>query len=662
MTILLVISGIFSYGQEALSTKLIPTEVLYKKNKFSNYMLSPDGKYFVEVMENNISYDIIVIDVEGHRMFSRIPMGDEPISGLSWLTSRRMAYEKNGLIYAIDADGTNSSVIVDNVPDKPIKNARSLLRQFKYNSLLDILPTEEDEILVETYDYKGYGSVYRVNIFTGEKRIIKDGARFKINKWLTDHQGTPKLGLRFEEEKIVYCGEDPDTREWEPFKVHLNGQQYPLTIDPTVYLDQKISFEGFSPEKDVIYLATNVDTDRRILVSYDLKKMRILETLAEDVNCDISDPLNSKARFIFNYDYTELLGINYHGINPQYKWFSQEMADIKAKIDRLNPEYINDVFEVDKNLQNILLYNWNDDKPGKISVYNVKDSVFSVMLDINAELESYRMSKTKNVIIKARDDYKLQAYLNLPTQQGVGRDSLAPLVVLPHGGPWTRDYWEFDQSAQYFANRGYAALRVNYRGSTGFGKEHVLAGVNNIDQVMIDDLADSVKHIISNYAVDPNRVFIFGHSYGGYAGYMSIIRYPELYNAAVVLSAPTDLKTWMKNRKKEKDLFAYEFWQTALGSKDRSYYEKISPINYVDRINNPLLIFHGKYDEIIPVEQSERLVEKLKEANKEVKLSILQKEMHSIWDSNSIGYILEQANEFFKEHRSKKNIPSVSGE
>ena len=268
------------------------------------------------------------------------------------------------------------------------------------------------------------------------------------------------------------------------------------------------------------------------------------------------------------------------------------------------------------------------------------------MIAKNPELDKFSLSKTKTLIAIARDGYKVPCYVNFPTRSN--ENNTKPLIVIPHGGPWARDYWELDKFVQYFTNRGYTTLKVNFRGSAGFGKEHLLSGVNSMDEVMIDDIVDATTTAIEKFNLDPENVFLFGHSYGGYATYMSLIRYPELFNSGVALAAPSNLKKWMKIQKREGNEFAYEFWKTALGSKKRKYLEKISPYYQAERLTSPILMFHGKLDEIIPYEQSEEMEVELKKYNSNVNLEILKNEGHSISDSNSWGYILNTSNSFFR--------------
>ena len=164
---------------------------------------------------------------------------------------------------------------------------------------------------------------------------------------------------------------------------------------------------------------------------------------------------------------------------------------------------------IDSNVDNsrLLIYQWSDNNAGNIGVYDTKDNTYAVMFHFNKELNEYELSKTKSIIAKARDDYKLPCYVNLP----LNYNSKTPraLVVIPHGGPWSRDYWRLDDFSQYFASRGYIALRVNFRGSTGFGKKHVLSGVNSIDEVMINDIADAVTFVSDKYNINKDDVFYF---------------------------------------------------------------------------------------------------------------------------------------------------------
>ena len=636
----------FMLSQNIFKDSIIPPDILFKRNVLSEFAMSTDGKFFSVLQENNIGYDLLIIDVDQHALLNRIPVGNNKLNNVVWISNKRLLYESYGLIYAIDRDGTNKKVLVDNLESgKKVKTGYNIFKAFKYNSIKDLMLESKEEILVETYDYEGYSTLKRVNIFTGEKIDVLSGAYHKMNEWMTDLKGKVKLGVREEDGVFNYFIENKVTKKWEPLFINLGEKKHSMSISAKSYLNQPFVFEGFSAEEDVIYLSTNIDSDKRRLISYSISKNQLEKIIHEDKNCDITDPHGTNARMIMNPVTKELVGIGYESVTPTQVWFDTYYQEASSKLNSLEPSFFNEVLMVSNDGKRFLVYQKSDDRPGRISVYDINKESLSVIIELNEELDKFKLTKSKVIIVNTPDNYKLQAYLNLPNNYG--QDSV-PMVVIPHGGPWARDYWELDRFAQYYSSRGYATLRVNFRGSSGMGKQHLLSGVSNIDKIMIDDLANATDFVLSKYKINTKKVFIYGHSYGGYATYMSIIKYPNKFAAGVAVSAPTDIKLWMKQNKKEKNIFAYEFWQTALGNNNSAeYLNRISPISYSNTILKPMMVFHGKLDQIIPVEQAENMREKLK-LNPSIIFKVLEKEGHSMEDTNSIGYILDTSFDFFQ--------------
>jgi len=624
----------------------VPTEILFKKNTQFNFSISPNGKYFLEVLDTNNQSEIIIVDIDEYKLLHKIPMGGKSIDKVLWLTSNRLLIESSGSIYAMDIDGTNSMRIISRMSSYS-RNWWEQYKKMRVNTLISMLPNNQFHVLIEAYDYKLYASLEKVNIFTGNKFTVLSGKRYKINKWITDANGDVRLGIRMNENGLEFFKFNFEEKKLSPFKIKINGTYYPLKMVAESYLTQNITLEGYGYDPNIIYLTSNIGTDKRKLITYNVKQEKVVEVVLEDVNCDVTDFDGEGLDFVFDYKNKELAGVKYTGIIPQYKWFSDKYAAIYNNLNTESPKFFNEIIDSDAEGQRFLIYQWRDDNSGNIGVFDTKDNSYAVMFHYNDELNKYKLSKSKSVIAKTRDDYSLPCYVNLPSNYS--KEDKLPLVVIPHGGPWARDYWGLDDYTQYFATRGYAVLRVNFRGSTGFGKSHLLAGTSSIDEVMINDIADATKFVKEKYQINENKIFIFGHSYGGYATYMELIKYPELFAAGVAIAAPSDIKGWMKRQKKEKNFFAYNFWNAALGSKDSKFLSKISPITYAKDLNNPLLIFHGRYDETVPVEQSERMYEELHDLGKEVKIEILETEGHSITDSNTLGYMLDVSEGFFKK-------------
>jgi pimeloyl-ACP methyl ester carboxylesterase len=653
----LVFLALFSilscFGQDSLPANRVPADILFKKRLLSDYCISPDGKLFAETLKNNLETDLIIVDIDKNIMLDRIPLGKISVQNLYWLGDKRLLYEAEGEIYAIDTDGANATLIVNRMPEKFYKYWNSFYKNFRYNNVLSLLPAQKDEILIETYDFEVYATAKRVNIFTGEKYVVASGKRHKMNKWFTDFNGKVKLGIRAVNKGMTFMEFNPESGEWEPLTIYLDGQGYPLEISGNSYLNQNINFEGFTYEPDVIFLSSNVNTNRRRLVKYHLKKKQLVEDVIEDVNCDISDPHGAEVKIIHDYKNATIAGYKYEGILPEYIWESKEF---ESAYNALGDKYrlmVHDIIDVDAANNRFLVHQWSDNYAGNIGVYTAANSTYTVMHQLNEELNKFELSRSRSIVFTTRDNYRVQAYLSLPVN--TDPDSNVPLVVLPHGGPWSRDYWEFDRFSHYFTSRGYATLKVNFRGSTGLGKEHVLAGVKGINTVMIDDIADGVLHVNKNYPVDSRRVFLYGHSYGGYATYLSLIRYPSLYASGVAVSAPSDIKSWMRHQRRENNDFAYEFWKAALGTKSGRDLSEISPINRVGQITKPILIAHGERDGIIPVEQAKEMVEKLRDEQKDVRSKMFQTEGHSGWDTNNTGYLLDLSYDFFREFDDSSN-------
>lgn len=650
-TLALLLVFFFSFSQDTIQEvktnlvkDVVPVELLFKKPQQHSYSISPDGKYFVEVLKNHEENDIIIIDIDEYLLYKRLPLGREKVQDVYWLTSNRLLYESYGELIAIDVDGQNKTTIASRLDELP-KSFYKFYKEIKYNSVLSILPDNKYEILIETFDYEGYSTIEKVNVFTGEKHSIFNGKKHKFSKLIIDNSGKVRFGVKIKDTELIYYYRNMHSNTWEPFEIIFNKKSYPMVINAESYLNQNINFHGFGIDNNIIYLSTNIDSDKRKLISYNLSNNTVDQIILEDLNCDIYES-DSNLSFIFDNNTEELSGVRYDCFTPQNKWFSIKYIEIENKLKIKFPGLINDIIDSDFKSNRFVIYQWSDNNQGNIGIYDYTDDSYAIMFHFNQELNKYYLTRTKSLSAKTRDNYKLPCYINLPLNYS--KEKKYPLVVLPHGGPWARDFWGLDEFSQYFSTRDYITLRVNYRGSTGFGKSHVLAGVKSLDKLMIDDIADSVLFFSDVFSVDKSKIFIFGHSYGGYAAYMSLAKYPNLYASGVSLSAPSNIKDWLKVQKKEKNFFAYEFWTSALGSDKSKNLLEMSPVTHVDKISKPLLVFHGKKDEVVPLSHSQKMVSLLLKKGNKAKLEILQKEGHSITDGNSLSYILESAKLFFE--------------
>jgi dipeptidyl aminopeptidase/acylaminoacyl peptidase len=268
------------------------------------------------------------------------------------------------------------------------------------------------------------------------------------------------------------------------------------------------------------------------------------------------------------------------------------------------------------------------------------------VVDPYPDIDPEQLAPVKPVRYQARDGLSLRGYLTLPR----GRESKGlPLIVMPHGGPFARDDWEYDPFVQFFANRGYAVLQPEFRGSTGFGKDFVSKGYGEIGKKMQDDLDDGVDWLAKSGQIDPKRVCIVGLSYGGYAAMWGAVRNPDRYRCAVSWAGPSDLPAMMRYDRKQFNATRYfrEF-RKKFPSDDEL--NAVSPINFAARLKVPLLIGHGEEDDSVPPKQTHKMVAALRKVGANVIPVFYKESEHSFASSKDLEDWLTRLEAFLAKY------------
>ena len=230
-------------------------------------------------------------------------------------------------------------------------------------------------------------------------------------------------------------------------------------------------------------------------------------------------------------------------------------------------------------------------------------------------IDPARMQPMTVMKVKTRDGHDLDAYVTLPA--GASKTHQAPLVVLPHGGPWARDVWGFDAEVQFLASRGYAVIQPNYRGSTGYDWRYPEEDRYQFRK-MSDDTADATKTMLATGVVDPKRVAIMGTSFGGYLAISGLVNDSDLYRCGVTIAGVFD---WAQVMKEEEfyqfDIPSYGWLKRKLGDpkKQKEFFDSISPMRHVDKIRVPVFVAHGKDDSTADIEESRHLLSQLDKYN-----------------------------------------------
>jgi dipeptidyl aminopeptidase/acylaminoacyl peptidase len=219
-----------------------------------------------------------------------------------------------------------------------------------------------------------------------------------------------------------------------------------------------------------------------------------------------------------------------------------------------------------------------------------------------------------------------------------------------------RDSWKFDATNQFFASRGYTVLQVNYRGSSGYGAAFQKAGLHaRLDTVVLDDIADGVRHLIEQKEVDPNRVVAMGGSFGGWATYLSLAKYPELYHAGIAIAA---VANWRKTLRDDRWTFgneqAFKFWKTLLGRENFTEDEKhIDPFLRASEIKQPVFIIHGERDNIVNATEARLMLDALKKHNPNVQARSFPNATHTYWPFTDRVVRLNEIAAFLDRHLVK---------
>jgi dipeptidyl aminopeptidase/acylaminoacyl peptidase len=258
------------------------------------------------------------------------------------------------------------------------------------------------------------------------------------------------------------------------------------------------------------------------------------------------------------------------------------------------------------------------------------------------------ITSKKAIKYKAADGLEIEAYLTLPPNR-VAKS--LPLVVLPHGGPASRDDLSYDWEVQTYASRGYVVLQPNFRGSSGYGQAFERAGDGQVGRKMQTDLSDGVRYLAEQGIVDLKRVCIIGTSYGGYAAFAAATLDTGIYNCAVAIAGLSDATKW---REGERYYLAgvispsYTYAKRLLG--DDTSLDDISPIKHIDKVTIPMLIMHGKDDSVVPLTQSVSMYKALKAAGKDVTYKEIEHAEHGATTEGSRIEMLNATVAFIEKH------------
>ncbi|MGC3975774.1 MAG: S9 family peptidase [Nitrospira sp.] len=500
-----------------------------------------------------------------------------------WLQTRLLAVNRDGSELKTDLI----------MPSNDIRDLRQEDVPQLQDRVIGSIPGDSRSVLI-ALDLKTttYPEVYKLDVYTGRRELI-EGSIYGIRHWMADRRGVVRLGMAVQGTMVHILVKPVGQNRW------LTLKKYDALREPGGMLPL-----GFDEDPNVLFVEQNLD-GRAAVYSINLSTPDLPPTLrASHAAYDVDGAL------IYAPWLKQVVGVQYHADASEKMYWNSEATELQTGIDLALPGRVNDIHSSSANGRRHIVVSSHATQPPQWYLYDVELGQLILMADGYPKLASKELVTPLPVALKARDGTVLHGYLTQPAH------ALQPgqLILLPHGGPASRDVMDFNYWTQFFASRGWTVLQVNFRGSSGYGEKFLQAGFKRWGLEMQDDLTDAARYAIGQGIADPERICIVGGSYGGYAALMGVVKTPELFRCAVSFAGVSDLRSLLEERRQ---FLGYELGaERQLGSlwSDRDRLKATSPVSHADRIRTPLLIVHGAEDRVVPVEQSREMVEALRTA------------------------------------------------
>lgn len=570
----------------------VPIEAIAQLPFISDPVLSPDGKRILARIslagqERLAIYDLAAAP-DAQPKF--VPMGDLSVRWFGWAGNDRVLIGYRAIVFAFG---------ILPLPATRLRSydskANTMVELGSNRGLLgdDVIFTDPDGrfvLLSAQDDTDDTPSVERVDLATG-KGVEVQRKKKDVWRWFADTGGNVRGGISYSE------------KAWTIYYRNPEGEMVRAGTGRYSAEDSAVDSIQLLTGSDSGVIVTNGPTGRFGVYNYRFGSADIGAPVFEHPEVDVTGVQISA-------DGRQVAGVAYEDDRKRVKWLIPELEALQAQIDRTFKGKDNRIVNFSRDQNVVLIWSGGADDPGTYYVFDRAAKRMNIFASPYDKLDAVRFSPVRSVRYQGRDGLNIPAYLTLPA--GRGAKGL-PLIVMPHGGPFVRDSYVFDPWVQLLANRGYAVLQPNFRGSTGYGRAYVERGYGEWGKRMQDDLDDGVDWLAAAGTIDPKRVCMVGGSYGGYAALWGAIRNPDKYRCAISFAGVTDVRAILKYDNKFVIAPRYtKQWRRKIVGEEARDLAAVSPLQQAARLNVPVLIAHGERDTNVPVDQSRKLVAALK--------------------------------------------------
>lgn len=599
--IILLAASCTNMEKKPITAKQIPLEDFFKNPEQNSYQISPNGDYYSFLAPYENRMNIFVQKRGSDEIIQLTKETDRDISGYFWPNNERILYlkdtggDENFKLYGVNIDGSNPIAYTE------IDGVRT--------QIIDDLPEVPGEVIIGLNERNPQVfDPYRLNLETGEKEMLAENPG-NIQGWMFDHEGKLRVAFAIVDGiniSILYRETEAD--EWN-------------TVLTTSFKDN-VSPEFFTFDNKNVIATSNLGRDKSAVVLFDIANGKEMEVLYENPDYDVSSVSYSKKR-------KKMTSANYTSSKREKYFFDDQYEDLYKRLEKELGDYEIAITGINKAEDVYIIRTYSDRSLGAYYIYDMNTDKMEKITDVSPWIDENEMANVYPVKYKTRDGLVIHAYLTLPKGYTMETAKNLPTVVNPHGGPWARDGWGFNPEIQFLANRGYAVFQMNFRGSTGYGKTFWEASFKKWGQEMQDDITDGTNWLIKKGIADPDKIAIYGASYGGYATLMGLVKEPELYAAGVDYVGVSNMFTFMKTIPPYwEPMLAMMYEMVGNPIADSVMLREVSPVFHVDKIISPLFIAQGANDPRVNIDESDQIVKAMKEKGVVVEYMVKDNEGH----------------------------------
>lgn len=608
---LALLGAVVACHQPEEPVKVLPLADFFKNPEKTSFRLSPDGKYvaFLQPYKNRLNVFIQELATQKITQITTDTLRN--IGFCFWATNDMLLYikdskgDENYRLFGVNKDGSN---LKDITPYDSVK----------FNTFNKFRLASGKILIGMNHRVKSVFDLYTIDVVTGESKLIQENPG-NIVSWILDSKDQVRSAIATDgiNEKILYRDKETDT-----FRTILSFN-FKEGMHPF----------AFSADNQYLYCISNIGRDKSAIVKFDPKTSRETGVIYQNADYDVDDLMISKKD-------NRVLFASYTDWKYRLQFVDTATKTWFEKLSQKLPDYGLKIVDRDDDEDRFLIRTFSDRSLGSYYLYEVSSDQLTKLSDVSPWLKEEDLATVKPITYKSRDGLTINGYLTLP--KGKEAKNL-PVIVFPNAQTAFRANWNFSPEVQFFANRGYAVLQMNCRGSAGYGKKFYEAGFKQLGRKIQDDITDGALWLVSEGIADSSRLAIYGFSNGGYAALNGLVKTPDLYRCAVDYSGRTNLFTFIKEIPPYYKPFLNMMYEIVGNPEtDADYFKEVSPAFHVDEIKRPLLIAQGKQDPHINISEINTLVKDLKKRGIEVHYMLKENEGHGFRNE-------ENKMEFFRE-------------